>query len=274
MAGFGGQGVVLMGTLLSYSAMIEGKHTTFFPSYGAEMRGGTANCSVVVSDDEMAARGITDRDSTEFKKLIQAGPGGDTFAQTVLKSDDPQQTFLDSDVYKQYEDLPMAQQLGLAVAPGTGEAISAYETKKFADDFVDDVATVAVAVILLLLSQLFLLLLLSLPILALLNLLFLVVVLLLFLLLQSLLLLCHFCYCKCSCNSFPVVAVACCNCFCFYFYYCLCCLVVVVDGGGGAFAVVFVVAAAAVIVLLLLLLLILHLLLFSLPTFYCCSCSC
>lgn len=61
--------------------------------------------SDVVSDAEMAARGITDRDSTEFKKLIQAGPGGDTFAQTVLKSDDPQQTFLDSDVYKQYEDL-------------------------------------------------------------------------------------------------------------------------------------------------------------------------
>jgi 2-oxoglutarate ferredoxin oxidoreductase subunit gamma len=55
MAGFGGQGVVLMGTLLAYSAMIEGKHTTFFPSYGAEMRGGTANCSVVVSDDEIAS---------------------------------------------------------------------------------------------------------------------------------------------------------------------------------------------------------------------------
>jgi len=53
MAGFGGQGVVLMGTLLSYSAMVEGKHTTFFPSYGAEMRGGTANCSVIVSDEEI-----------------------------------------------------------------------------------------------------------------------------------------------------------------------------------------------------------------------------
>ena len=37
-------------------------------------------------------------------------------------------------VYKRYEDLPMAQQLGLAVAPGTGEAISAYETKKFAEE--------------------------------------------------------------------------------------------------------------------------------------------
>jgi 2-oxoglutarate ferredoxin oxidoreductase subunit gamma len=62
MAGFGGQGVVLMGTLLAYSAMIDGKHTTFFPSYGAEMRGGTANCSVVVSDDEISSPVVTEPD--------------------------------------------------------------------------------------------------------------------------------------------------------------------------------------------------------------------
>jgi 2-oxoglutarate ferredoxin oxidoreductase subunit gamma len=55
MAGFGGQGVVLIGTLLAYAGMKEGKHTTFFPSYGAEMRGGTANCSIVVSDVEIAS---------------------------------------------------------------------------------------------------------------------------------------------------------------------------------------------------------------------------
>ena len=55
MAGFGGQGVVLIGTLLAYAGMKEGKHATFFPSYGAEMRGGTANCSVVVSDTEIAS---------------------------------------------------------------------------------------------------------------------------------------------------------------------------------------------------------------------------
>ena len=55
VAGFGGQGVVLTGTLLAYAGMAEGKHTTFFPSYGAEMRGGTANCSVIVSDTEIAS---------------------------------------------------------------------------------------------------------------------------------------------------------------------------------------------------------------------------
>jgi 2-oxoglutarate ferredoxin oxidoreductase subunit gamma len=54
-AGFGGQGVLLMGYVLAYSAMLEGKHVTYLPSYGAEMRGGTANCVVSVSDEEIAS---------------------------------------------------------------------------------------------------------------------------------------------------------------------------------------------------------------------------
>ena len=55
IAGFGGQGVMLMGQLMGYSACEHGKSVTFFPSYGAEQRGGTANCSVVVSDEEVGA---------------------------------------------------------------------------------------------------------------------------------------------------------------------------------------------------------------------------
>jgi len=54
-AGFGGQGVLLMGYVLAYSAMLEGKHVTYLPSYGAEVRGGTANCVVSVSDEEIAS---------------------------------------------------------------------------------------------------------------------------------------------------------------------------------------------------------------------------
>ncbi len=50
IAGSGGQGILLMGKLLAYAAMEEGKEVTFLPSYGAEMRGGTANCGVVISD--------------------------------------------------------------------------------------------------------------------------------------------------------------------------------------------------------------------------------
>lgn len=54
-AGFGGQGVLLAGQLLAYAAMAEQKHVTWIPSYGPEMRGGTANCTVVVSDDMIGA---------------------------------------------------------------------------------------------------------------------------------------------------------------------------------------------------------------------------
>ena len=55
MAGFGGQGVMLIGNLLAYAAMNQGKNVTFFPSYGVEMRGGTANCTVVISDEEIGS---------------------------------------------------------------------------------------------------------------------------------------------------------------------------------------------------------------------------
>jgi len=50
IAGFGGQGVMLMGKMLAYAGMRQGKEVSFLPSYGPEMRGGTANCTVVISD--------------------------------------------------------------------------------------------------------------------------------------------------------------------------------------------------------------------------------
>ena len=52
-AGFGGQGVLMMGYVYAVAAMNDGRHVTYLPSYGAEMRGGTANCTVAVSDDEI-----------------------------------------------------------------------------------------------------------------------------------------------------------------------------------------------------------------------------
>ncbi|MFC1883897.1 2-oxoacid:acceptor oxidoreductase family protein [Thermodesulfobacteriota bacterium] len=52
-SGFGGQGVLMMGYVLAMAAMKDGKEVTFLPSYGAEVRGGTANCTVVVSDEEI-----------------------------------------------------------------------------------------------------------------------------------------------------------------------------------------------------------------------------
>jgi len=55
ISGFGGQGVLLAGKLLCIAAMREGKHVSHIPSYGAEMRGGTANCKVIISDDEISS---------------------------------------------------------------------------------------------------------------------------------------------------------------------------------------------------------------------------
>jgi 2-oxoglutarate ferredoxin oxidoreductase subunit gamma len=54
-AGFGGQGIILSGMILCLAAMEEGKQVSHIPSYGAEMRGGTANCSVVISDSPIAS---------------------------------------------------------------------------------------------------------------------------------------------------------------------------------------------------------------------------
>ncbi|MDD3845704.1 MAG: 2-oxoacid:acceptor oxidoreductase family protein [Syntrophorhabdaceae bacterium] len=54
-SGFGGQGVLSMGFTLANAAMLEGRYVTYLPSYGVEVRGGTANCTVVVSDEEIAS---------------------------------------------------------------------------------------------------------------------------------------------------------------------------------------------------------------------------
>ena len=54
IAGFGGQGVLFIGQLLANACMEEGLNVTWFPAYGAEMRGGTVNCTVCISDDEVA----------------------------------------------------------------------------------------------------------------------------------------------------------------------------------------------------------------------------
>ena len=54
-SGFGGQGVLMMGYLLALAGMREDRHVTYLPAYGAEVRGGTANCTVVVSSEEIAS---------------------------------------------------------------------------------------------------------------------------------------------------------------------------------------------------------------------------
>lgn len=60
MAGFGGQGVMAIGKVLAYGGMIDDKEVSWCPSYGPEMRGGTANCAVMVSDTPIGSPLITD----------------------------------------------------------------------------------------------------------------------------------------------------------------------------------------------------------------------
>lgn len=78
-AGFGGQGVLAMGQFLAYAAMGIGKEVTWVPSYGAEMRGGTANCQVTISDEEISSP-LTENPGTA---VIMNRPSLDKFEQKV-----------------------------------------------------------------------------------------------------------------------------------------------------------------------------------------------
>ena len=62
IAGFGGQGVLFAGKFLAYKGMVQDKQISWLPSYGPEMRGGTANCSVVISDTPVGSPIITTPD--------------------------------------------------------------------------------------------------------------------------------------------------------------------------------------------------------------------
>ncbi|MDP4225095.1 MAG: 2-oxoacid:acceptor oxidoreductase family protein [Bacteroidota bacterium] len=63
IAGFGGQGVLSMGKILAYSGIMQDKEVSWIPSYGPEMRGGTANCTVIVSDDRISSPIVNDYDT-------------------------------------------------------------------------------------------------------------------------------------------------------------------------------------------------------------------
>ena len=90
-AGFGGQGVLLLGQLLAYAGLQEGKNVSWLPSYGPEMRGGTANCCVVVSEEEVGSPVVTEADVVivmnrpSFEKYeASVAPGGKLFVNSSL----------------------------------------------------------------------------------------------------------------------------------------------------------------------------------------------
>ncbi len=96
-AGFGGQGVLLMGYVLSHGAMLKGLNVTYFPAYGPEMRGGTANCTVIVSDKKIASPVTSAPDilvAMNYPSLVKFEPtvkkGGLVFINSSLIDEKPE----------------------------------------------------------------------------------------------------------------------------------------------------------------------------------------
>ncbi len=97
IAGFGGQGALSMGQILSYAATIESKEVSWMPSYGPEMRGGTANCIVIISENRISSPIVTTFDSAIIlnqpsldKFFPRVRPGGLIMAETSTVMSVPQ----------------------------------------------------------------------------------------------------------------------------------------------------------------------------------------
>ena len=91
IAGFGGQGILFAGKFLAYKGLMEGKQLSWLPSYGPEMRGGTANCNVILSDDPVGSPIITAPDVLvamnlpSLQKYVDTVvPGGQVYVDSAL----------------------------------------------------------------------------------------------------------------------------------------------------------------------------------------------
>lgn len=116
-AGFGGQGILFAGKVIAYAGMVENKNVSHLPSYGPEMRGGTCNCHVIVSDEPVASPIIVEPTSVvamnapSFDKFEDAlVPGGKAFIDSTLVSRDAKRD--DIEVFK-IPATQMANEMGL-----------------------------------------------------------------------------------------------------------------------------------------------------------------
>jgi 2-oxoglutarate ferredoxin oxidoreductase subunit gamma len=125
-SGFGGQGVILMGYLLAMAGMYEEKTVTCLPSYGAEVRGGTANCTVVISTEEIASPVASEPDYavfmnhpslSRFQNQVQSG--GTIFLNSSMIESKPIRGDLEifeipvNDLAKQLQDSKVANMIML-----------------------------------------------------------------------------------------------------------------------------------------------------------------
>lgn len=102
LAGFGGQGLLFAGKILAYAGLIEDKEVSWLPSYGPEMRGGTANCSVCVSDLPIGSPLVLEPDQLiamnlpSYEKFIDTvKPGGKAYIDTTMVEEKSSRTDID-----------------------------------------------------------------------------------------------------------------------------------------------------------------------------------
>lgn len=137
IAGFGGQGVLLAGEVLANAFMLAGKNVTWYPSYGAEMRGGTVNCEIVMSDEEVSEVNKSDADfivalnQASFDRFLsKIKKGGWMIANSTLVKEIRTRTdinYLFAPITKLAEDLgnvKMANILSLGILAKADNAVS------------------------------------------------------------------------------------------------------------------------------------------------------
>ena len=113
-AGFGGQGVLAMGQMIAYAGMIENYQVTWMPSYGPEMRGGAANCSVVVADSDIGAPNI----DTATDVVVMNQPSFDKFKDRVKEGGN---LFINTSLVKEHEF--SNDKINIYHIPATGKAV-------------------------------------------------------------------------------------------------------------------------------------------------------
>ena len=150
-AGFGGQGIITTGILISYCAFETGSQFTWYPSYGSEMRGGTANCTIKISDEEIASPlakeidilvGMSGPAIDKFEASLR--PGGYLFVNSSLVKDktyrdDINVIMVDTDELAKEADNPkganmvmigaLVKHTGIMTLEGCGAAIDKFFTE-------------------------------------------------------------------------------------------------------------------------------------------------
>lgn len=151
IAGFGGQGVLLAGEVLANAFMLAGLNVTWYPSYGAEMRGGTVNCEIVMSDEEVSEVNKSDTDfvvalnQASFDKFLsKIKRGGWMIANSSLIKEIKQRADINylfapiSKLAEEVGNIKMANILALGIVAKASKLISLENLEKALDNVIPE----------------------------------------------------------------------------------------------------------------------------------------